>query len=76
MFYGALVQLFSILSSNIAGHTKKTVVNATVFMLANLGGFCGPWAYKGDQKAKGYPTGQITALSLLSVSEAAFAILW
>ena len=45
-------------------------------MFANLGGFCGPWAYKGDEKAKGYPTGQISALSLLCGSEAAFLFLW
>ena len=74
--YGALVQEFALLSSNIAGHTKKTVTNATIFMLANLGGFCGPWAYKGDEAAEGYPTGQITTLSLLSVSVGVFILLW
>ncbi|OQV02701.1 hypothetical protein CLAIMM_07851 [Cladophialophora immunda] len=74
--YGALVQQFALLSSNIAGHTKKTVTNATIFVLANLGGFSGPWAYKGDEAARGYPTGQITTLSLLCASEGVFALLW
>ena len=74
--YGALVQQFALLSSNIAGHTKKTVSNATIFVLANLGGFAGPWAYKGNEAKRGYPTGQITTLSLLCVCEGVFAILW
>ncbi|KIW73782.1 hypothetical protein PV04_01874 [Phialophora macrospora] len=74
--YGALVQEFALLSSNIAGHTKKTVTNATIFVLANLGGFCGPWAYKGNEAAEGYPTGQITTLSLLSASVGVFVLLW
>jgi MFS transporter, ACS family, allantoate permease len=75
-FYGALVQMFALLSGNIAGHTKKTVVNATIFVLANLGGFSGPWAYKGNEATQGYPTGQITTLSLLSLSAGAFVVLW
>ncbi|KAK4498080.1 hypothetical protein PRZ48_010736 [Zasmidium cellare] len=75
-FYGALVQQFSLLAANVAGHTKKSVTNATIVLLANLGGFSGPWSYHGDEAAQGYPTGQISALCLMCASEAAFAILW
>lgn len=94
-FYGALVQQFSLLAGNVAGHTKKSVTNATVVLLANLGGFSkstkrrsslwtqadsdsqgGPWSYHGDEAARGYPTGQISALCLMCASEAAFALLW
>ncbi|KEF57582.1 uncharacterized protein A1O9_05500 [Exophiala aquamarina CBS 119918] len=74
--YGALVQEFALLSSNIGGHTKKTVINATIFALANLGGFSGPWAYEGNEAARGYPTGQITTLSLLCASVGCFVLLW
>ncbi|KAF2162953.1 hypothetical protein M409DRAFT_26805 [Zasmidium cellare ATCC 36951] len=75
-FYGALVQQFSLLAANVAGHTKKSATNATIVLLANLGGFSGPWSYHGSEAQQGYPTGQISTLSLLSASEAAFAILW
>ncbi|KIW09919.1 hypothetical protein PV08_11695 [Exophiala spinifera] len=73
--YGALVQMFALLSSNVAGYSKKTVVNATVFVFANCGAFAGPWAYKSDEAARGYPTGQISTLSLLCASAAGFVLL-
>lgn len=75
-FYGALVQQFSLLSSNVAGHSKKVVTNGTIFIVANLGSFSGPWAYKGDQATSGYPDGQIASLSLMCASLASFSLLW
>lgn len=74
-FYGALVQEFALLAGNVSGHTKKTVMNATIATLANLGGFAGPWAYKGPEAAEGYPTGQKTSLALLSASVGGFILL-
>ena len=74
-FYGAYVQQLSLLSSNIGGHTKKTTVNAMVFVMANLGGFCGPFAYPGSESKIGYPTGQITVLSMMCICEALFLVL-
>ncbi|KIW37758.1 hypothetical protein, variant [Exophiala oligosperma] len=75
MVYGALVQMFALLASNVAGYSKKTVVNATIFVFANCGAFAGPWAYKSDEATRGYPTGQITTLSLLCASAAGFVVL-
>lgn len=51
-------------------------MNATVVMLSQLGSFSGPWAYHGDEAARGYPTRQISTLCLLCVSEGTSAALW
>jgi hypothetical protein len=76
MFYGALVQHYSLLAANIAGHSKKTVTNGTITIMAALGGFCGPWAYQGDQAAENYRDGQIATLSLMAASIVAYIFLW
>jgi ACS family allantoate permease-like MFS transporter len=65
----------SLLSSNVAGHTKKTTLNAAVFVFGNIGAFCGPFAYPGSEAEEGYPTGQITVLSLMCISEALLLLL-
>ncbi|KAJ5449649.1 major facilitator superfamily domain-containing protein [Penicillium daleae] len=44
--------------------------------MAALGGFSGPWAYKGSQAAQGYPDGQIATLCLFCASIVAYVILW
>ncbi|KAL4862803.1 major facilitator superfamily domain-containing protein [Aspergillus spectabilis] len=75
-FYGSLVQHYSLLAANIAGHSKKTVVMGTITAMAAFGGFSGPWAYKGSQAAQGYPDGQIATLSLMAASVVAYVILW
>lgn len=49
---------------------------ATVTIMAALGGFGGPWAYKGSQATQGYPDGQIATLSLMSASVLAYVLLW
>jgi ACS family allantoate permease-like MFS transporter len=53
------------MSSNAAGYTKKTTINAVVFVFANAGSIAGPYAYKSDEQSKGYPTGQITVLVMM-----------
>lgn len=63
------------MSSNIAGHTKKTTLNAAVAIMANVGGLCGPFAYPGAESAIGYPTGQITVLSLMCICMALLLVL-
>jgi len=75
-FYGALVQQFALVAANVGGHTKKTLFNATIVILGNLGSFSGPFAYHGNQAAEHYPTGQQSSLSLLTVSCASFLVLW
>lgn len=45
-------------------------------MMVALGGFSGPWAYKGSQAAQGYPDGQIATLSLFCASILAYTCLW
>ncbi|KFY80349.1 hypothetical protein V499_00785 [Pseudogymnoascus sp. VKM F-103] len=75
-FYGSLVQHYSLLAANIGGHSKKTIVMGTITIMGALGGFSGPWAYKGSQTAQGYPDGQIATLSLFCASILAYIILW
>jgi hypothetical protein len=48
----------------------------TITIMGALGGFSGPWAYKGSQTAQGYPDGQIATLSLFCASICAYIILW
>ncbi|KAK2801450.1 hypothetical protein FQN51_005344 [Onygenales sp. PD_10] len=74
--YGALVQHYSLIAANVAGHSKKTVITATITILANLGSFCGPWAYKGAQAATGYRDGQIATVTLMAASIVAYGLLW
>jgi hypothetical protein len=74
-FYGALIQAFALIAANTAGHTKKTVINAIIVIVSNLGGFAGPFAYKGDEAKENYPTGQISAIILLVASLVAFTLL-
>jgi MFS transporter, ACS family, allantoate permease len=75
-FYGSLVQHYSLLAANIGGHSKKTTVMGTITIMSALGGFSGPWAYKGSQASEGYPDGQIATLSLFCASILAYIILW
>lgn len=64
------------MASNIGGSTKKSVVNATYVVLGSLGGFSGPYSYKGEEAARGYPTGQISALSMMSLCTVLCVVLW
>jgi hypothetical protein len=48
----------------------------TITIMSALGGFSGPWAYKGSQASEGYPDGQIATLSLFCASILAYIILW
>ena len=75
-FYGALVQHYSLVAANIAGHSKVTVITATITIMANIGSFCGPWAYKGDQAATGYHDGQIATVTLMAASVVSYILLW
>ncbi|KAJ5946131.1 major facilitator superfamily domain-containing protein [Penicillium verhagenii] len=75
-FYGSLVQHYSLLAANVGGHSKKTAVLGAITMMVALGGFSGPWAYKGNQAAQGYPDGQIATLSLFCASILAYVCLW
>ncbi|KAF1823031.1 MFS general substrate transporter [Dissoconium aciculare CBS 342.82] len=74
-FYGALIQGFSLIAANTAGHTKKTVINGIIVIISNLGGFAGPFAYKAKEAPQNYPTGQISAIVLLVASLVSFTLL-
>ena len=77
IFYlGSYVQILSLISSNVAGHTKKTVINATASSFAYVGAIVSPHVFKGEEEAEGYPTGVKSLLILLAVGEGLFALLW
>ncbi|KAF7126013.1 hypothetical protein CNMCM5793_002372 [Aspergillus hiratsukae] len=75
-FYGALVQHYSLIAANVAGHSKKTVINGAVTIMANLGSFSGPWAYRGSQASIGFRDGQIATVTLMGASIVSYSILW
>lgn len=74
-FYGALIQTFGLLASNVAGYTKKTTANAMVFMVSSVGGIGGPFAFKGSEATEGYPTGMIILMVSMAAAEVALAVL-
>ena len=74
-FYGAYIQSVSLVSSNVAGHTKKTTVNAITGTLAYVGAVAGPFAFKGEEAHLAYPTGMATVLSMLVVVFSCFVLL-
>lgn len=72
MFYGSVIQAFALLTSNLAGHTKKTTVMAVIFIISNAGGIGAPFAFKGAQAAEGYPSGMIPLFCLTVIAEFSF----
>ena len=48
-YNASFVLILSILTANIAGHTKKVVTNAMIFLGVCAGNIAGPFFYKGDQ---------------------------
>ncbi|EXJ53447.1 uncharacterized protein A1O5_13315 [Cladophialophora psammophila CBS 110553] len=74
-FYGALIQTFGLLASNVAGYTKKTTANAMVFMVSSIGGITGPFAFKGSEASEGYPTGMIILMVSMAAAEVAMVTL-
>ncbi|RJE23435.1 Allantoate [Aspergillus sclerotialis] len=52
-YNASFVIILSILTGNIAGHTKKVVTNAMIFLGVCAGNIAGPFFYKSDQ-APGY----------------------
>lgn len=55
-YNASFVLILSILTANIAGHTKKVVTNAMIFLGVCAGNIAGPFFYKGDQAPR-YPLG-------------------
>ncbi|PYH93562.1 MFS allantoate transporter [Aspergillus ellipticus CBS 707.79] len=55
-YNASFVLILSILTANIAGHTKKVVTNAMIFLGVCAGNIAGPFFYKSDQ-APGYSLG-------------------
>ena len=55
-YNASFVIILSILTANIAGHTKKVVTNAMIFLGVCAGNIAGPFFYKDDQ-APQYPLG-------------------
>jgi hypothetical protein len=75
-FYGSPIQTFGLLASNVAGYTKKTTANAMVFTMSSIGGVSGPFAFKGSEASKGYPTGMIIVMVSMVAAEISLAGLW
>ena len=48
-YNASFVIILSILTANIAGHTKKVVTNAMIFLGVCAGNIAGPFFYKDDQ---------------------------
>lgn len=70
------MQVVSLITSNIAGNTKKTVVSAMATTFSYIGAVIAPFVFKGEEEHEGYPTGIKTLLSLFAVSEAVLLLLW
>lgn len=51
-YNAAFVLLISVLTANTAGHTKKVLTNATLFLGVCVGNISGPFFYKTDQAPK------------------------
>ena len=74
-FYGAYIHSVSLVSSNVAGHTKKTTMNALIGTFAYVGAIVGPFSFRGEEAAIGYPTGMTTVLCMMVVICASFIAL-
>lgn len=55
-YNASFVLILSILTANIAGHIKKVVTNAMIFLGVCAGNIAGPFFYKDDQAPR-YPLG-------------------
>ena len=55
-YNASFVIILSILTGNIAGHTKKVITNAMIFLGVCAGNIAGPFFYKAEQ-APGYSLG-------------------
>lgn len=55
-YNASFVLILSILTANIAGHSKKVVTNAMIFLGVCAGNIAGPFFYK-DSQAPQYPLG-------------------
>ncbi|KAL4895070.1 major facilitator superfamily domain-containing protein [Aspergillus ambiguus] len=55
-YNASFVLILSILTANIAGHTKKVVTNAMIFLGVCAGNIAGPFFYK-ESQAPQYPLG-------------------
>ncbi|ANB11553.1 Thi73p [Sugiyamaella lignohabitans] len=67
-YNAAFVLLLSVTTANTAGHTKKVMTNAILFMGVCVGNIAGPFFYKTDQAPK-YPLG-MGSLIFSNISEA------
>ncbi|GLA12620.1 hypothetical protein AnigIFM62618_008568 [Aspergillus niger] len=74
-FYGFFVQWNGLISSNIGGNTKRSIVNATIAILSSVGAIAAPFSFKGSESNQGYPTGIKALLSLQGAMGAAFIFL-
>lgn len=79
-YNASFVIILSILTGNIAGHTKKVVTNAMIFLGVCVGNIAGPFFYKSEQ-APGYSLG-IWSMIVANLVEIAliivlgFALAW
>ncbi|KAE8147384.1 putative MFS allantoate transporter [Aspergillus avenaceus] len=72
-YNASFVLILSILTANIAGHTKKVVTNAMIFIGVCAGNIAGPFFYRGDQAPR-YPLG-IWSMIVANFVEIALVVL-
>ncbi|GLA33568.1 hypothetical protein AnigIFM63309_000399 [Aspergillus niger] len=72
---GGLYTWNGLISSNIGGNTKRSIVNATIAILSSVGAIAAPFSFKGSESTQGYPTGIKALLSLQGAMGAAFIFL-
>ncbi|KAK6460690.1 allantoate permease [Scheffersomyces coipomensis] len=67
--------LLSVISSNVAGHTKKVTVNAIFLIGYCVGNLIGPQTFL-PQQAPNYPTAKICIVSFGSLSLVCLMLIW
>ncbi|GKZ81417.1 hypothetical protein AnigIFM56816_005936 [Aspergillus niger] len=72
---GGLYTWNGLISSNIGGNTKRSIVNATIAIVSSVGAIAAPFSFKGSESTQGYPTGIKALLSLQGAMGAAFIFL-
>lgn len=72
-YNASFVLLLSVLSANTAGHTKKILTNATLFVGLCVGNISGPFFYKSSQAPK-YQLG-IWSMIVAHLAEAVLIII-
>ncbi|SCU86788.1 LADA_0E00298g1_1 [Lachancea dasiensis] len=72
---GAMIVMFSIVSSNVSGHTKKTTVGAIYLIGYCVGNLIGPQTFQ-DKDAPGYRPAKVVMVAFYAVTLATLPLLY